>query len=721
MKCFLSRLVSLLVAFSAALFSVAAYAELDEITVTAQRREASLQDVPVSVSALSAGDLETRQIVNVRDLQYQVPNLNITANTGTASAARVFLRGIGEDESRGAVDQAVGIYVDDVFIGRSVGSLMDLVDLERVEVLRGPQGTLYGRNSNGGAIKLISRKPSTEETTYEIGTTVGSDSRFDVRLAANWAVSDATAIRATAMHRSRDGFHKLSPNGDFADLDREVGEIDTTAFRVVLQHAFNDDWTMNLSVDSTADDRDPTPDSAAPPNDADNDLFTIEPLPGADPCSQFAPVPFQSIGCFTGYMSEVDVLGFGLNITGNFGDYTFKSLTGYREMEDELASRIGFVYLQNTDQDQLSQEFSLTSNYNGPFNWVGGVYVFDEDFTLLSTFFNDFAVAVATDSWAAFAHGTYDITEALTLTAGVRYTDEEKEVTARNLTAETGDGAFSASRSPDFSKTTYNLALDYKFTEGVMGYASLATGFKSGGASPDCFSPAACFLPVEEEEVETWEVGIRSDLADGRVRLNASYFFNTYEGLQISSTVPGLGFTRFNVDETEISGLEVEAIWQATDNLTINAILGWLDGEYTKVTDSQAGGLTNAGAPCEGGEPTIECAKALDLKNAPDFKGTLGFLYSAPVGNGNLEIAVDASFEDDSWSLVANSPDHALTEVDTLVNARIAYGPSDDKWQVALWGRNLTDETYGRAAAAGSFTKYAADPQTWGVDARIRF
>ncbi|MDJ0750006.1 MAG: TonB-dependent receptor [Woeseiaceae bacterium] len=721
MKCFPARLTSLLVAVLTALSSFSAYAELEEITVTAQRREASLQEVPVSVSALSADDLEIKQVINVRDLQYQVPNLNITANTGTASAARVFLRGIGEDESRGAVDQAVGIYVDDIFIGRSVGSLMDLVDLERVEVLRGPQGTLYGRNSNGGAIKLISKKPSTEETYYDLGTTLGSDSRFDLRLAANWAVSESTAVRATAMHRSRDGFHRLNPNGDFANLGREVGEIDTTAFRVSVQHAFNDDWTMNLAIDSTADDRDPTPDSAAPPNDSDNDIFTIEPLPGADPCSQFAPLPFQSMGCFTGYSSEVDVLGIGLNITGSIGDYTFKSLTGYREMEDELASRISFVYLQNTDQDQVSQEFSLTSNYDGPFNWVGGVYLFEEDFTLLSTFFNDFSVAVSTESWAVFAHGTYDFTDALTLTAGVRYTDENKDVNATNLTAETGDGTFTASRSPDFSKATYNLALDYAFTEAVMGYVSLATGFKSGGASPDCFSPAACFLPVEEEEVETWEVGIRSDLADGRVRLNASYFFNTYEGLQISSTVPGLGFTRFNVDETEISGLEVEAAWRATDNLTINAILGWLDGEYTEVTDSQAGGLTNAGVPCPGGVPTIECAKGLELKNAPEFKGTLGFLYTAPVGNGNLQIAMDASFEDDSWSLVANSPDHALTEVDTLVNARIAYGPEDDRWQIALWSRNLTDETYGRAAAAGSFTKYAADPLTWGVDARIRF
>ena len=254
-----------------------------------------------------------------------------------------------------------------------------------------------------------------------------------------------------------------------------------------------------------------------------------------------------------------------------------------------------------------------------------------------------------------------------------------------------------------------------------MAYASISTGFKSGGASPDCFSPTACFLPVDEEEVETWEIGLRSDLLDDSLRLNLTYFFNTYEGLQIGSTVPGLGFTRFNVEETEISGIEMEATLQVTDNFVVNAILGWLDGEYTAVTLQQAGGLTNDGVPCPGGVATVACALGLELKNAPEFKGTLGALYTMPLNDGNLDFALDLSFEDDSWALVANSPPHALTEVDTLVNARVAYGPADDKWQVALWGKNLTDEEYARASSAGSFTQYASAPLTWGIDARFRF
>ena len=704
----------------ATILPIAAYAQLEEIVVTAQRREASLQEVPASVTALTSAILEQKQILNTVDLQTQVPNLFVSANTGTANASRLFLRGIGEDESRGAVDQAVGVYVDGVYIGRSVGSLVDLVDIDRVEVLRGPQGTLYGRNSNGGAIRYYSKQPDTEESSFEIGGTVGSDSRVDGKLTANWAISDSTALRASVLSRNRDGFHELNPNGDFAGQGRNVGELSNTAFRIALGHNFNDAWSLTAAVDWTEDKSDPIPDSAAPPNDADNDLFTIEPLPGTT-CSSATPTNFQPIGCFLGYSSKVESQGLGVTITGDLGNHLFRSRTGYREMEDSLASRIGFVYFQATDQDQLSQEFSLTSEYDGPFNWLGGVYYYTEDVQLDSTFVFDFSVGVDTTSYAAFVHGTYDFTDALTVRGGLRYTDEERDVVSSNVTFETGDGTWSATRNLDYSKTTYSFAIDYRFTEKVMAYFSLASGFKSGGASPDCFSPTACFLPVEEEEVDTWEVGLRSDLIDDVMRLNLTYFFSTYEGLQIGATVPGLGFTRFNVDETEIQGIELETVIQITENLTLNAMAGWLEGEYTQVTDEQAGGLTNDGVPCPGGVATVECALGLELKNAPTIKGTIGANYNYPLTRGALDFGFDFTFEDDSWGLVANSPDHALTQVGTLLNARFAYTADDNQWQVALWGRNLLDETYSRAATAGSFTQYASPPLEWGVDARFRF
>lgn len=696
-------------------------AQIEEITVTAQRREATLQDVPAAVSAVSAEAMQEKLVTNVRDLQAIVPNLDIATNTGTASAARIFLRGIGEDESRGAVDQAVAIYVDDVYIGRSVGSLFDLLDLERVEVLRGPQGTLYGRNSNGGAIKLVSKAPSTDGDNYEIGGTIGSDSRFDARLMANWAVSENTAIRASLLSRNRDGFHTVVPDGDFAGMGREVGEVETLGARVALQTAFNDRWSLGIAIDRTEDDSDPIPDSGAPGQDADNDIFTIEPLPGSPPCSQFTPDNFQGMGCFLDYASSVETQGISVTLTGEFEDFTFRSLTGHRTMEDMLASRIGFPYWQRTDQDQLSQEFTLTSNSDGAFDWVGGLYFFEEDARLDSTFVFDFTVQNDTSAYAVFVHGTYAATNRLNLTGGARYTSEDRDVVSTNLTFETGDGTWSATRNLSNDETTFVVSADYQLSDAAMIYASYSTGFKSGGASPDCFSPAACFLPVENEEVGTIELGLRSDLLDNRLRLNLTYFNNQYDALQIAASVPGLGFTRFNVDETEIQGLELESVIQVADNFRVNATLGWLDGEYNDVTQQQAGGLTNDGIPCPGGVATIECALGLSLKNAPEFRGSIGGVFTAPMANGSLDIAVDLAFQDDAWSLVANSPPHALVDVDTLVNARVAYTTDDDKWQVALWGKNLTDEEYYRASAAASLTTYASPPQTWGLDARVRF
>jgi len=525
---------------------------LEKITVTALRRITTTQEIPVAVTAIGEDDLEVKQIGNVADLQYQVPNISLATNTGTASGARIFLRGVGEDESRISADPAVGVYVDGIYVGRQVGALFDLVDLERIEVLRGPQGTLYGRNSNGGAVKLVSKSAEIDENYGVAKVTVGNHGHLDAKLTGNLALSDTTALRATFLSKTRDGLHTLNPNGDFANLaGTEVGEKDTKAFRIGLNHEFNDEWKMLLAIDYTKDNSDPVPDSAAPGNDADNDLFTIEPVGGAV-CSAATPANFLGLGCFTDYSSKVITQGVSLNIQGQVGEYDLTFLTGYRSMEDDLSTRIGFPYLQKTDQDQLSQEITISSNYEGAFNFVTGLYYFTEDAQMDSTFVFPFELGVDTDAKAVFFQGDYEFNEKLTLTTGIRYTKESKDLI--------GVGPFGMGRteSRDFSNTTYNIALNNQFTDDVMGYVSYSTGFKSGGWSPDCFGAAACFLPVDEEELDAAEIGIRSDWLDNRLRLNATYFMNNYEGLQIASSVPGLGFTRFNVDEVEISGLEVD-------------------------------------------------------------------------------------------------------------------------------------------------------------------
>lgn len=688
---------------------------LGAVTVTAQRVEENLQDVPVAVTALSAEQLEDKQVLNIRDLTAQVPNINIATNTGTASAARIFLRGVGEDESRGAVDQAVGIYVDGVYIGRSVGSLFDVVDLESLEVLRGPQGTLYGRNTIGGAIKLTSVKPQFENSG-KFSATFGNYSRQEFKATGNVQLADSTAFRITGFTRERDGFHELNPNGPLAGNARDdVGALDTLAVRASIYHEFTDNWNLLVAVDHTDDRSDPIPDSAVPGQDADNDIFTIEPLPGTT-CPPGGLLP---LGCFSEYDQELQSTGIMAKIEGDVGGLDFTSISGYRELEDELSTRIGFPYSQETSQNQFSQEFTLGQTGKGPLDWLVGLYIFQEDLNLDTVFIFPFAIESQTDSVALFGQGTYNVNDQLAITGGLRGTIEDKSFEGQ------GPFGFGRTDDADFENISYTLGADYRFNESVLGYAKYSTGFKSGGWSPDAFSPTAIFLPVEEETLDSFEVGIKSDFSD-TVRINAAAFFNQYEGLQIGATVPGLGFTRFNVDETEISGIEVEGVWQVTDSLQINGNLGLLDAEYTSLTGDQARGLSNNGAGCPAGvDPAndaqvISCALGLNLKNAPEYKATIGALYTQPVYQGELIVSADASFEDDSWSLVANSPAHAFIEIDTLINARVKY--ADDRgWSVAVFGRNLTDEEYYRASSASSFTTYASPPLEYGIELSAEF
>ncbi len=688
---------------------------LGTVNVTAQRVEENLQDVPVAVTALSSEQLEDKQVLNIRDLTAQVPNINIATNTGTASAARIFLRGVGEDESRGAVDQAVGIYVDGVYIGRSVGSLFDVVDLESLEVLRGPQGTLYGRNTIGGAIKLTSVKPQFEDGG-EMSATFGNYNRQEFKATANIALSDQSAFRLTAFSREREGFHELRPNGAQAGNARgDVGALDTIALRASFYHEFNDAWNLLIAVDHTDDQSDPIPDSIVPGNDADNNIFTIEPAPGAT-CPAGGLLP---LGCFSDYNSDLTSSGVMARIEGDVGGLDFTSVSSYRELEDELSTRIGFPYSQATNQHQFSQEFTIGQSGEGALDWIAGLYIFQEDLDLNTVFIFPFAIDSTTSSVAVFGQGSYEVSDQLSITAGIRGTIDDKNFE--------GVGPFGFARTDDaeFENVSYTIGADYRFNDDILGYAKYSTGFKSGGWSPDAFSGTAVFLPVDEETLDSFEVGIKSDWND-TIRLNAAAFFNKYEGLQIGATVPGLGFTRFNVDETEISGLEVEGVWQLTDNFQINGNLGVLNAEYTSVTGDQARGLTNNGAGCPTGtDPTndpdiISCALGLDLKNAPEYKATLGALYTQPIYQGELIVSADASFEDDSWSLVANSPPHAFIEIDTLINARLKY--ADERgWSIAVFGRNLTDEEYYRASSASSFTTYASPPAEYGVELGVEF
>ena len=365
-----SILLPLIVGTFAASFAVAQDvadrgSKIEEVIVTAERRAESIQSVPVAVTAIDRASIESKSIGNLLDVGRHVPNAVIINGTGPANSSRIYFRGIGEDDSRNP-DPAVGTYLDGVFMGRTIGGLLDVADVAQIEVLRGPQGTMFGRNSNGGAIRVVTVSPQ-DDNTLSLTGGVGSDGRGMIKAVANVALSEDTAFRVAVLNKQRDAFTRVIPNGDLASNARDVGERDITVFRASLRHNFNEDWTGTLTIDDVNDKSDPTPSSIISKSDGsvvtdrDQNVYTTEPAHGVT-CSSFTPGIFLSVGCFTGYRSDVSMSGASLKIEGTIGNNDFVSLTARRTLEDDAAMFVSFPFTQKTDQEQLSQELTISSN-----------------------------------------------------------------------------------------------------------------------------------------------------------------------------------------------------------------------------------------------------------------------------------------------------------------------------------------------------------------------
>ena len=698
---------------------------LEEVIVTATRIRESLQDIPISVTALSAAEMEARNVENTRDLQNSVPNISISANTGTASGGRIFIRGIGDDESRIGADSAVAAYVDDVYLARQTGALIDVMDLERIEVLRGPQGTLYGRNATGGAIKYVSKRPDTNDKSLDLYGTLGNMDRWDLKGVGNYAFSENTAIRASALKRKRDGAFIAWSDGD------DIGSWDTTAARAALLHNFANDWTFYAAVDYVKDKSEPVPTSVPEGFDSDDNIYTLDPAMGVN-CAD----PAQALwaGCFEDYSSEVKTTGYMMDITGPISNFTFRSLTGYRKLDDDLNSNFGsFNYTQETDQDQFSQEFTMESVFTGPVNFIAGFYYFHEDANLDFVFALPQTLRIKTKAWALFADATWDISDKWKLMGGLRYTHEKKDFVGRNIffTDVLGLPGFANVDERKFDDTNYRVALQYYLNDDVMFYGSVANGFKSGGYSSDCFSPVPiCFNPVEPEEVTTWELGLRSEFFDNRWRVNFTYFDNDYDDLQLGGSTRR-GFVRFNVPKVATNGFELESVFQATENLSFDGYIAYLDGEYKEVSQDAVDAIAGTGPnpKCGGEIPDEQCViDNFDLKNAPEWSFMLAGNYVANFDSGYfMTFRVSAAYEDDSFNLVGN-PVAVKRDETTIWDARVALNNPDDTWSIALWGKNLSDEVYypaattvGAAAMGIPGLAFPGQPRTYGVDFRYTF
>ncbi|MEZ5512692.1 MAG: TonB-dependent receptor [Steroidobacteraceae bacterium] len=746
---------------------------LEEVTVTAQRREEAAQTVPLAITALSAEMLERQQIRSIAQLDQVVPNIVMNENTGTSSASKIFLRGVGEDESFFTADTPVGIYVDDVYIARQTGAMFDLFDVERLEVLRGPQGTLYGRNTSAGAVKLVSKKPKLGQSLAQAELTVGNYSRFDVRASGNLPIGDSLALQGALLMRTRDGYTRNAFDG------KDVNDKDVKGARVSLLAEPTDRFRALFSADYIRERS--TPGYAVP--------LTVnaqrDPLP--DPVPRTGDF-FVTNSDIVDPLNDLDQWGLSATLEFDATDtLVVKSITSYRTLDNLLyLDADGDVYrpapsitgefhlFQDQKQYQVSQELqALGKLADNRFRYVAGLYFFRENnqqdtksvigipalFGLPVSaagrldLTNTAREEMTTDSYAAFVSGTYEITDRLSLTGGLRYTRESKEFTNDVLLPNgnlqvvclnrTGAAPVQVAAAPctgpqlalgyvDFANqsafdrtwddVTPRVVVDYQLTDTALMYASAAKGFKGGTTSGRDTAALRNLLRIVGAPETNWsyELGIKADWLDRRLRTNAAVFRNEYEGLQFGVTTPDGGFGRINAGDATIEGVELELTAVPLDGLELNASVGLLDSKYTK--------WTAALSTCtsQGGLTTIEQYLALPLKQAPDWSYRVGANYSHDMGErGVVSFGADYSAKDDHYNNLCASEGIRVKDYE-FVNAQVRWENASGKMLIALAGNNLADAEvfnggFDFARSLGFAAGYLYAPRTWSLSLRYEF
>ena len=780
---------------------------LEEVLVTARRREESLQVVPISVVALDGEDLALRGIEQIEDLSARVPNVSLIGSGATGDAAGSFvMRGV----------PGVGTYIDGVWQADSLGLLRaEFVELERVEVLRGPQGTLFGKNTTGGAINIVTARPGTEFAA-RVKTTVGSYERRDVTFGVDVPFSDSLRAKFTGASLKKDGFIES------VTIDRAFGDVDNQIFRADLVYEPTDSFDLRFIYESN----DRNENGAAR---IQNGFLEDGPMVNQQISrSQYfthAGVDLTNAAAASGYPggrlgqyetrsdletdgTVVDQESFTLDVNWDLSEsLSLRSITGYRTHVGRIYTDFDAVEVtlieddRNRNLEQATQEFQLTGG-NDRFNWVGGLYFWDESeeerrFRQTFTEFREgelnFARVLeaaarlmnrgspptlvrgpgnsdefqgnATDGWSLFGEVDVSLTDQLTLTVGYRRQQENFESFTKTpedsvaqpggfyfgndahiwpefrgscasgtctpnpnfdignfnvgqrypshlifrgtigevMTARLGPGSVptllglqSAARPAEFESDTGRVSLSYQINDSVMVYGTFSEGFGAGGASASIIRiagvPTAVAQAFDPEEIQNIEVGYRSDLLDGLLRFNATYFSGEWSGIQVAETVEDLdciiaggtpaacpnlpNLLTFNAGAADVSGLEIELVYQPRDNLRFDGNFGLLDTEYTDTGTSQ----------------DIQIGDT--FQQAPELTYSVGVQYDADLGNGGSTVfRLDYSYTD-SYVRARERQRQTGQDAFGLLNARFTYSPPENNWRLALFGTNLTDEAY---------------------------
>ncbi|NIB42659.1 TonB-dependent receptor [Pseudomaricurvus alkylphenolicus] len=710
---------------------------LEEITVTAQKKSnaEALQDVPIAISAFSGSQVEAMHAEKLSDIGVMAPNVRLQ-NVGTLPGVANFtMRGMGFLASTAAVDPTVSVIVDGVTLGSTYGAQMDTFDIDTIEMLRGPQGTLFGRNVTGGAVSIRSKRP-TGEFGLEVKATTGTANRRDLSMAIeNSLIEDTLAGRITLMSKDRDSYYNNinypginevtgQPFNNRETAGNNIGAENSLFARPVLGWTPTEDLEVTLITEfgdvKTAGSTGRLIESAGSfyPDGSTFRYPKIEPV----------ELGRGELAHDTQGDSQTQWQQITLETNWHIGPGTLTSITGYRAVEVDSFNDIdatpyeSLIYDITLDQHQFSEELRYNASVlNDALDFTVGAQYFEQTTDSRENLLAGVAELdgivltrggeIDHKSLGLFVQGDYALTDKLTLQAGLRYTEEEKAAAIYGYLGCTLDLESCAPAFVDdetWSNVGGKLGLHYKPSADVLMYAQFTRAFRSGGFNVRALSPATA-EPYGEEAVDAFEIGLKADLMEGRLRVNAALFSNKYTGLQrviLDTSRTGVQNIQNAADAT-INGIEIETTWMATDHLVLTAALGYLDAAYDDFPGFDVDG---------DGIPDPQEAEKLAFERAPEWTYSFSANYDVDLGEqGILVFRSSYSFTDERPVNVQNSLFH---DSYALLDASVTWSDISDRYKVSLFGKNLTYEEYGHTGAyfGGIFYEYYEAPRTWGLE-----
>ncbi len=721
---------------------------IEEVVVTATRREQSFRDVPMAVSALDSQRLQDTGVTEFNDIQSQVPSFEIEANTNPFTTS-LRIRGMGNLANIPNFEPAVGLFVDGAYRSRSGVAMGDLLDVARIEVLRGPQSVLYPKNVTAGLVNVITQRPTDEFSAWG-GASFGNLNYWQLQGGINGALADGVRGRLAAVTSDRDGGFTDTVNGT------KSGGFSRTAFRGQLEFDLGDRANLRLVTGYS---------------DKEGDCCSPDVLPGAVSTRFLGllgrPVDSDPLNRRTTYSDPYHFEGDQYDLLAEF-NYDFDwavltSTTSYdhfdvqSQIDSEQSAFTAAVFIDRQESDAFGQEFRLTSQGDGPISWMTGAYYYDNDFTRGSLSPNEPILVLGPDivplpapfngaagdqssfrslndtrHWSLFGQLDWQATERTKLSAGLRYIDEKKSINVRssyqvaalpslalNTTVPT---PIAAERSTD--GLAWNLSALFDVAADTTVYATVSEGYKAGGYNGDWDATGALTAAKREFEDETvlnLEAGLKSRFWDDQATLNLSVFRSEFDDFQNASFL-GLNFLVRNAEKAVTQGIELDGSVRPVSGLTIDYAVTYLDAEYDEFTQ---------GACYFGRTPTNAAERTCDLSgetlpNAPTWRSNLGAQFEQPLAAGTGFVRADWAYSSDQNVDTALDP-RAEQESVSLLSARMGW--RNDRYTVSVWGDNLTDETVKIAAGPqtifggidGGMQFFLNEPRTYGVTLDVRF